>query len=178
MVCKQDWHGYTSGWTEALRVFVSSPAYGFNPQIVLSPSAAKLDHPRVKVSRRALSQAKGAQLFNSEHKTIANRIFATFYSLYLFNYPFEYTHRTYGLRNGSYMFASMDAVLDDNGDITLCPSQSFMNASLLTTDHEERVSEHKFTNSWRYAAASVSLFVATTVVQHLALKAREEKGAL
>ena len=176
LVSKQDWHGYTVGWTEALRVFVSSPAYASNPQIVLSSSAAELDHPRIKVSRRALAHAKGTQLFNTEHKTIANRAFATFYSFFLFNYPFEHTRRTYGFRNGTYMFASMDAVMDDNGDITICPSQSYTKASVLTTDHEERVSDQKFTNSWRFAAASFSLFAASAIAQHMAFKAREEKG--
>lgn len=172
LVYKQDWHGYTAGWSEALKTFVSVPSYGLNPRIVLTPSAQKLDGAHVKVSRRALEQAKGLQLLNTESKLLTSRIFATFYSFYLFNYPYLYTHRTYGLRKGSYVFAVMDAFVDDDGQVTICPPAQALSASVLTTDHEERYKNQRYNQFWRFTVAAGLFALSSALFQDLARKAR------
>ena len=143
--------------------FVSRTSHASNPYIVLSPSSQKLDGPRVYISHRAMERSRALQLFNFENKILKDRAFATIYSFLFFNYPYRYTHRTYGLRNGSYVFATMDAVLDDNGEITLVPPKHSWFASTITTEHEEKYKEQRLSYSIRYAVSAACLAMASSI---------------
>jgi len=163
-VYKEEWNGYTIGWSETLMKHCSVTTVAEAPFLRLSRDSFDTKAPQIRLTHSVFAKMKTPALVKEDCKLIAPRFRATVFGAFL-PYPYRYTHRVYAVRANTYHFATMDAILDDNGEIVLLPPldprRAFVLSDRLEIDcaSESRSKFKMFAAiSAACAAASISLF--------------------